>query len=274
MTIRACHLARWINPDTGRCEHTDHDAAHTPDTAAAVRADSVRTLVVRESGNRKLGVSAATYRTQESCPRSCPLYGTDCYARGRIFGIARKSGTVDTGDYAAVRALATLPADRLIRWNVSGDYLAADGRPDHAYIDATNAAAAGRPRGSVIAYTHAWRTLEPAMFGYVVNASCDTPADILEARARGWRTVAVVPREAIASSVGPSRIVPCVAQIRPEATCATCRLCAQDRPATVGFTVHGSSARRGADRAAARWYGPRDRIATIGPDGTVLYGPH
>ena len=27
-----CHLPHWINPDTGECEHTDHDAERDPMT--------------------------------------------------------------------------------------------------------------------------------------------------------------------------------------------------------------------------------------------------
>jgi hypothetical protein len=224
----------------------------------------VHTLVVRKSSNGKTGPAACTYRTQASCPPWCAFYSAGCYARGRIFGIARHSGTVDDGAYTAVRELATLPADRLIRFNVSGDYLDGSGRSDLAYIEATNAAAHGRPRGSVISYTHAWQVLEPRLFAYIVNASCDSAEDLERARDAGWNTVAVRPAEDIGRAAGLG-IVPCVAQVRPGATCDNCRLCGRARVATIGFEAHGGG-RAQVLRAIA---GPR--VATVTDGGRITY---
>lgn len=202
-----------------------------------------RTIVVLASSNSKTGKVAATYRTQHSCPTTCALYDAGCYARGRIFGIAAKNGHEVNGDYAAVLGLIdTMPPDYVLRANVSGDFLSEDGSPDLQYITALNTVADARPDVTIIAYTHAWRTLAPGMFRFVVNASCDTPADVIEARAAGWATVVVdtnADDTLVGSKLSDSRVIQCPNQTRG-ITCAECKLCGRERPATVAFAVHGA----------------------------------
>jgi hypothetical protein len=218
---------------------------------------SVRTLVVDRTRNAKLGNAAATYRTQASCPSTCPLYGSGCYARGRIFGIPDKLGTEDPGGYAAVRALAgTLPDGGMVRANVSGDVLAEDGTPDAPYLAALSALAADRPDADIYTYTHAWRDLpaDPAP-GVTVNASCETAEDIERAAAAGWPTTVVDPggpNSLIGQTIAGRRVVQCPAQTG-DTTCSDCRLCARPRRrSTVAFTVHGSGSRQAATAVTAR----------------------
>jgi hypothetical protein len=230
---------------------------------------SVRTHVVVRSGNDKLGGLAATYRTMDSCPTDCSFYANGCYGTGRIFGIPRKYGTEANQGYAHVRALAqAVQAGKVtgVRFNVVGDYLQADGSPDRDYIAATNDVARELPRGQVIAYTHAWERLDPDWFAYPVNASCDTPADILRARAAGWQTVAGLPdASAYGQVIGGSRIVGCLDQTHG-LSCADCMLCARERTATVGFIAHGTAVQR-ARRAT------QAMLPVIGPDGRIAYEP-
>lgn len=207
---------------------------------------TVRTLVVAASSNSKTGACAVTYRTAESCPSSCPLMGAGCYARGRIFGIPQRLGDEDGESYAAVRALAGMPADPPVRANVCGDMLRADGTPDRPYLAAlSDVAASGRP---VFSYTHAWRSLTPQDApGVCLNASCDSAEDIAAAVAAGWPTVVTDTGDAdsiIGTTVAGRRVVQCPAQVRDGVTCASCRLCARpNRAATVAFVVHGSGRR-------------------------------
>lgn len=232
----------------------------------------VRTLVVAESRNSKLahgGIRpAAVYRTQGSCPISCPFYSSGCYARGRIFGTASRLGA-ETGpdsDYRAVRALVDiLPPGGVVRFNVSGDYLAADGRPDVAYIDATNSVAIARPDVTILAYSHAWRILEPGMFAYVVAASADTSEDAATAIRAGWAPVMVTPPadspgSRIGATIAGRRVVECPASSRGR-SCVECRLCARSARAIVGFVAHGSGSAQ-AIRAIAAAEDRRARIVT------------
>jgi hypothetical protein len=203
----------------------------------------MRTMVVPASTNTKTGKGCAvTYRTADTCPASCPLRASGCYARGRIFGIPARLGTEDGESYAAVRALADAPGVSLVRANVCGDVLTPDGTPDRPYLAALSDLAASRPTFS---YTHAWRDLTPDIApGVTLNASCETAADLETATAAGWPTVVSDTGEEdslIGSTVAGRRVVQCPGQTRESVTCASCRLCARPRRAvTVAFVVHGS----------------------------------
>ncbi len=207
-----------------------------------------RTLVVMGTRNSKLGGGATTYRTQGSCPTTCPLMGKGCYARGRIFGIPERYGAEDDGEYATVRALADkrgkgLPMGGLFRANVSGDLLDDQGSLDTAYADALSHVATERPDADVFTYTHAWRTLTPDVApGVTVNASCESAAAIEDAVSAGWPTTVVDPGGAdtlIGQTIGGRKVVQCPQQTKG-LTCEQCRLCARpNRKSTVAFVVHG-----------------------------------
>lgn len=205
-----------------------------------------RTLVVSASRNGKTGAAAVTYRTADTCPVSCPLRGSGCYARGRIFGIPARLGREAGEGYAELDALAgTLPQGGIVRANVSGDLLDDTGAPDRPYLASLARLAASRPDAAVFTYTHAWRDLAPDLApGVTVNASCESAADLERATAAGWPTVLTDPGgpdSLIGSTVAGRRVVQCPAQVREGLTCAECRLCARpSRRSTVAFTVHGS----------------------------------
>lgn len=203
----------------------------------------VRTLVVAASRNGKTGAAAVTYRTADTCPVSCPLRDSGCYARGRIFGIPARLGREG---YAELRALSgTLPQGGTVRANVSGDLLDDTGEPDQPYLAALSELATARPDAAVFTYTHAWRELTPDPApGVTVNASCESAADLERATAAGWPTVLTDPggpESLIGSTVAGRRVVQCPAQVREGLTCSDCRLCARPaRRSTVAFVVHGS----------------------------------
>ena len=210
----------------------------------------LKTFIVERSRNTKTGrVHLATYRSQETCPGSCPLMGSGCYAENRgVNGRQSPFGLADRGadgdDYTElIGRLERLPDDAVIRFNVTGDYLSDDGTPDMAYIEATN-----RARGDVLSYTHAWRALDPSWFEDRTrpNASCDSLADVSEARSAGWSTVIVDPGLALAELPG---FVACLFDTKG-LQCIDCRLCAKTRRGTVVFPVHGSRRRAAAEALA------------------------
>ncbi len=210
---------------------------------------TLKTHVTLRSSNAKTGPLATTYREQSSCPTTCPLMGNGCYATGRIFGISRKFGSEDT---VAVRALVTtLKSGQGLRLNVSGDFLDVNGEPDRDYIDAVNHVATERPDVKIIAYTHAWRILSPSDFVFGVNASCESAAEVAEARAAGWGTVMV--NGPVGEQIAGTRVVRCPAEYRDEVTCASCMLCAKTPsiPTTVSFTAHGAGKAKATAAVAA-----------------------
>lgn len=212
----------------------------------------MRTLVVKRTTNRKTGPMAATYRTADTCPATCPLRGAGCYARGRLFGHPARLGRESDGEYTEVRALArNLRLGAMVRANVSGDMLDEAGRPDFPYAAALSHVATERPDVAVYGYTHAWRSLTPDITpGVTLNASCETPEEITTAAAAGWPTVTTATDAAdpiIGSTIAGRRVIVCPAQTRDGVTCSTCRLCARPaRRSTVAFIVHGSGAAQAA----------------------------
>lgn len=200
----------------------------------------MKTHVVIKSGNAKIGPMAATYREQSSCPTSCPLLDNGCYAQGRIFAIPRKFGK---NSLAPLKLLARLPMESGVRFNVSGDFLDEDGNPDLPYIEACNIVARAHPDRLKIAYTHAWRVLEPAMFDFPVNASCETVEEVEKAVAAGWQ--AVIVNGTHGEMIGDKRVVTCLAQTQ-DITCADCKVCGsgtRTRP-VVSFNAHGQRHKR------------------------------
>jgi hypothetical protein len=88
-------------------------------------------------------------------------------------------------------------------------------------------------------YTHQWREPFAAHLRGVVQASCDSIADLDEARAAGWRTFTVLP----VGMDDPASTVHCAASVERGAktSCAKCGLCDGAR-ADVVITAHGVKA--------------------------------
>lgn len=216
-----------------------------------------RTLVVLKSGNTKTGpVALATYRTQTSCPTDCALMGSGCYAENNGFGGSPSpfghAGRGQEGLEQLRERVAKVKPGQVIRLNVAGDYLLADGTPDHEYIEVTNTI----PEGvTVISYTHAWRRLQPSWFRDHVrpNASCDTLADVPVAAAAGWATVIVDGDGSLAdTTIDGRRFVACPYETNGR-QCIDCKLCSRtNRPSAVVFTAHGSRRKKASMALAER----------------------
>jgi len=223
----------------------------TPQTTA-------RTLVVKRSRNVKTGpVRIATYRTQVTCPVTCPLMGSGCYGENNgVGGSPTPFGHAARGDgdsdYTTLRAdLTACNAGDVIRINVVGDYLTSDGSPDIEYINVINDAAA---RGVIVlAYTHAWRSLSPDLFHPSARpqASCDSPSDVSLARSQGWSTVIVAPvgQYANGDDIDGTRAVICP-NVTNGIKCIDCKLCAVQRKSTIVFPIHGMRKGRAAQALA------------------------
>ena len=103
----------------------------------------VLTRVVLNSKNAKVGKAACVYRTQASCPATCPLMSSGCYGENRahggqsLFDLPARNGAADYADVLAL--IDRIPRNGLLRLNVVGDFLNANGAPDAAYIEACNA---------------------------------------------------------------------------------------------------------------------------------------
>lgn len=205
-------------------------------------------VLVMQSGNAKTGPTAATYLPLTTCPTSCAMRGSGCYAElGNVRLHANRRALTMTAREAASReaieiAAARPPVGRALRLHVSGDV------PDAG--SALRVAIAARlwranGGGPVWTYTHRWREIPRRAWGDSISvlASCETDADELNARARGYavaRVIEQLPADGRATEAG----IPCPAQMRAGVQCATCRLCWSDPQRTILFGAHGVSSER------------------------------
>lgn len=213
---------------------------------------TARMLLVAKSRNRKTGTLPAIYRTQDTCPTTCPLMGAGCYGENNgPGGSCSPFGHAERGDEARdtaalARMLYALPAGTMIRANVVGDYLMPDGTPDFAYISVLNTAAITYGI-RILSYTHAWRAIPSGTFatGARPQASCESPDDVREARAAGYTAVIVAPDADTypnGTDIGGSRAVLCP-NVTTGITCRDCGLCSKQRRSTVVLPVHGARKR-------------------------------
>lgn len=212
------------------------------------------------SGNRKTGPIPVTTTEAKSCPTSCPLKGSGCYAEGGPLGLHWRN--VPKSPYRKtwrqlVKAVADLPAGQLWRHNQAGDLPgigdAIDGEKLAALVEANRG-----KRGFTYTHkpmdkaTHRRFVREANKRGFTANLSADnlSEADTLSALGVG-PVVTLLPRLQSGGrgvklfTPAGRRVIVCPAQTHEHVTCASCKLCAlADRPFIIGFLAHGSSVRR------------------------------
>jgi hypothetical protein len=220
-------------------------------------------LAIETTENSKIGATSATYVSQQSCPASCPLRDSGCYAEhGPLGFITRRLNRSRGGTPAQLarleaQAIDGLTGDRPLRLHVVGDCRT----PAAARIVAEAAGRYRARRGSLVwSYTHAWRTVPRAAWGEVsVLASCESTAQVRQAQRKGYATALVVDRFRrdgvydlpVTGSKLPCagvRVLPCPWQTR-RVSCRDCRLCWDDGRLlacglTIGFEAHGAGAAR------------------------------
>lgn len=197
-----------------------------------------------------------------TCPDTCPFRSGGCYAiagtlhlNGRALDRAAKGWPADEVTLAEARAIDALWSDgvpqdgarggRDMRLHVAGEVSGPKGA--RALADAAERWRARRG-GAIWTYTHRWRQVRRAAWGSVsVLASCETGADVAEAREAGYAAAVVVP----AYPDGPRRFsfeghtaIPCPAEAG-RMTCSQCRLCMDDRKLfarglVIAFAAHGA----------------------------------
>lgn len=212
---------------------------------------------------------AATYASiSVTCPTTCMFRNNGCYAEGGFVGLkaGNLAGIGTPWDAAWNEASHILKfigesggrvpqdggrqgdAGRDLRLHVSGDCKEPEAVDIFAAMERTWRNAGG---GQVWTYTHAWRTVGRHRWGGVsVLASCETPEDIKEARARGY-----TPSLTIRSHRGATKaysipgiegkLIPCPAETK-KTSCVKCRLCFDDkkleeRKNIITFALHGDS---------------------------------
>lgn len=217
------------------------------------------------SNNRKLGDAAATYASQVTCPDVCPLRGNGCYAEYGLVGMQTHqlnagAAGLSAKQVAGVEASkidALPPGNRPLRLHVVGD----------CSTDATAQIVSGaadrytkRTGRAAWTYTHGWRDVDRSSWGNVsVLASCETTAEVEQARARGYAPAIVVDSHPSAKTyqLDMVKVIPCPAEFNPARNCADCGLCQRadwlrDTGRAIGFAIHSGGVKKARAALAAK----------------------
>lgn len=217
-------------------------------------------VAVYATDNRKTGRVNVTYVSQGSCPVTCPYLGCGCYAEGGPVGrVTTRLNSHGAGltpvEYARAEADAIdgLRADHDLRPHIVGDSRTPAaarvlGEAIDRYVE-RSALLLVDPAQAWL-YTHAWRLVPREAWGShaSVLASCETPADVDAAHARGYAACMTVTRfdsQRLHQKDGLT-LLPCPYQTRG-VQCVDCRLCMDDRRLygdriVIAFEAHGARA--------------------------------
>lgn len=90
-----------------------------------------------------------------------------------------------------------------------------------------------------VGYTHRWRDCDP-WWKHLIMASCDSPAEAMDAARKGWRSFLVRPVDAPLPESG----IECLSESKGR-TCEQCALCFGAHPSapSIWITAHGSAKR-------------------------------
>jgi hypothetical protein len=217
-----------------------------------------------KSKNSKTGEIAVTTASLETCPTRCGFKNNGCMAQNYplAFTVNRLDKAFTTPLQAALdeaEGIRKLDGTAVIRLHQAGDCSTDEAAQIVSAAADEYTAKQGKP---AFTYTHAWPDVDRASWGGVsVLASCETPEQVAEARARGYATAMVIeelPSKPIALACGGIGL-PCPEQAGIVKSCGTCGggtpLCSRDqtlreKQLTILFHGHGPTTKVEALKAA------------------------
>ncbi len=214
-------------------------------------------LYIKNSKNSKIGNIDATYAPiNKTCPSSCKLKGSGCYAELSFTGIHNKRIESNSKDQSKLD-LANEEADLIINNsfdNSKSKYLRLHVSGDSTTIRGTKKLAKAADfwiknnDEYVYTYTHAWNYVKRSNWGKIsVLASVESVEQISKARIAGYAPAVVVPehlgKKAYLSSDKVTTLIPCPAQTS-DVTCEQCKLCMKSdwlfkNNKGIAFAAHG-----------------------------------
>lgn len=203
------------------------------------------------SGNRKTGPIPVSTTGQQSCPTTCKLRGSGCYAElGHTFLHWKKVTNHERGSEHKefFRAIAKLPNRQTWRHNQAGDLIHTDGQIDSDFIDGlvkANRHKRGFTYTHHVMNEHNLNQIRKAnKGGFAVNISLDSIHEIAAKKAHGLPMVVILEHDAPnVQEVDGVKVVACPAEKTDKIQCSNCAstMCANpDRNFVIGFRVHGS----------------------------------
>lgn len=235
----------------------------------------LKIVIFPRSSNAKTGNIIQSYSSRATCPEKCPLKDGGCYAEGyytrKLWDRCdnpedpRYVANYDQLRLALLEATIQHIKDSpkvLFRHNVAGD-VAIEGtsvidiKRVNILADAVKYVNTLFP-DSLMGYTYTHCEIseyaagiihEAAANGFLINASCETVSEVMQAKALGINTVitSVNPEETKKALKASGVVgVQCPAQTHADRNCKECRLCARDRKAAIIFGIHGKTAKEAA----------------------------
>ena len=217
----------------------------------------MRMTFVRVSENRKTGPIPVSMSPRATCPSSCPLRSSGCYADHGPLGwhwdrLSSGETGISWSDFLS--EVRRLPKGTLWRHNVAGDLPGYGDKVDTTRLAELVEANRGK---SGFTYTHKAPTPKNLdvirsanRAGFTINLSANTlqEADAL-ARKKAGPVVVILPADAAYNHVDRTpegrKVVVCPESYRDDINCSSCQLCADPkRRAIVGFPAHGSAFRK------------------------------
>lgn len=212
-----------------------------------------------KSSNVKTGPMPVSTTESSSCPDSCSLKNSGCYAKSGPLGIHWKmidSGKRGTDWNTFCESIAKLPDGTTWRHNQAGDLPSEDNVTiDDRMLMALVEANKGK-KG--FTYTHyspietdnAMQIARANRLGFTINLSAESlqEADSLS-DLNIAPVVTILPEDSAKVVYTPKgrRVVVCPATYRDDVSCYTCQLCQkQGNRAIVGFPVHGNGKKKAA----------------------------
>ena len=215
----------------------------------------MRVRFTKVSHNTKTGPIGVTMTESASCPDTCALKATGCYARFSFVGIQWRQ--LDKGTHGIewdqfIRELSKMPSGYTFRHNVAGDLPHNNGRIDAVKL-LQLVVASNKKQG--FTYTHhdmqnpdnLALVLGANKKGFTINASCDNLDQVDNAIKLGLPVATILPETSDKVTVTPkgNHVVTCPATYSDKVQCSNCGsgkpLCARaDRGYAIGFPVHGA----------------------------------
>lgn len=209
--------------------------------------------ITRVSGNAKTGPIPVTTTSENSCPTTCPLFNSGCYAKAgplalhwRKVSDANEKRSLSEDEF--FKALDELPKGQLWRHNQAGDLPHVDGEIKPDFV---RKLAKANKQKKGFTYTHHVMTPHNMTMvrklnekGFTVNHSADNVSNAVTAykALSGIPVVTLLPLDAPnVQTVRGVKVVACPAEKSKKVNCANCGLCAEsNRSYVIGFRVHGT----------------------------------
>lgn len=195
------------------------------------------------SHNKKTGPIPVTTTAKQSCPETCPLKGSGCYAEtGPVNRVWIQLCNESEDEFLG--KVKKIKAKQLWRHNQAGDLLHKDGVIDREFLKKLTKAN-GKSRG--FTYTHHLPTphnldciREANGDGFTINLSANSPEEAVEYAKTGLPVVTVVGSEQKKNfKLDGKQFIICPAT-KHDTTCADCQLCQKaNRNCIVAFPAHG-----------------------------------